>query len=222
MMEQWYALEQIIRSTLLQEGSDSLVWQYEAKGEYTTGSLYNIINFRGVQPVYIPEVSSIRTPPKVQVFLWLLSHNKLMNKDNLAKRGIEKAPECVYCSEKESTTHLFFKCVVPKQIWAGISDFLGVEIGTNYLSIARFWPADKKHIVLNSVCACILWTMWKNRNSHVFNNAIWTDVKQIWRRMLGLVRRWLILFEGPALAKMQTFVQKISCTLEAPFQILAG
>ena len=69
---------------------DSLVRQYEAKGEYTTGSLYSIINFRGVQPVYIPAVCFIKIPPRVQVFLWLLSHNKLMTKDNLAKRGIEK------------------------------------------------------------------------------------------------------------------------------------
>ena len=128
---------------------------------------------------------------------------------------------CVF-SEKESITHLFFECVVANQIWARVSDFLGIEIGTNYLSIARFWSANKKHIPLNSACACVLWNMWKNRNSHVFKNAIWTDMKQVWRRMLGHVRRWLILFEGPALAKMQTFVQKISCTLEAPFQILAG
>lgn len=61
MMEQWYALEQIIESTLLQEGGDSLVWQYEANGEYTTGSLYSIINFKGVQPVYIPAVWSIKS-----------------------------------------------------------------------------------------------------------------------------------------------------------------
>ena len=172
--------------------------------------------------MYIPAMWSIKTPPRVQVFLWLLSHNKLMTKDNLAKRGIEKAPECVYCYEKESITHLFFECVVAKQIWVEISEFFGVELGSNYLLIARFWPADKKHIALNSVCACVLWAMWKNRNSHVFNNAIWTDVKQIWRRVLGQSRRWLILFEGPALTKLEAFVQKISCILDAPLQILAG
>ena len=36
MMEQWYCLEQIIKNTCFQECDDSLVWQYEAKGEYTT------------------------------------------------------------------------------------------------------------------------------------------------------------------------------------------
>ena len=95
MMEQWYCLEKIIENTCFQECDDSLVWQYENKGEYTTGSLYSIINFSGMQPVYIPAVWSIKIPPRVQVFLWFLSHNKLMTKDNLAKRGIEKPPDCV-------------------------------------------------------------------------------------------------------------------------------
>ena len=117
MMEQWYCIEQIMENTQYQECDDSLVWQYEAKGEYTTWSLYSIINFRGVQPVYIPAVGSIKVPPRVQVFLWLLSHNKLMTKDNLAKRDIEKPPECVYCTDKETIDHLFFGCVVDKGIW---------------------------------------------------------------------------------------------------------
>ena len=126
----------------------------------------------GVQPVYIPEVCSIKIPPRVQVFLWLLSHNKLMTKDNLAKRGIEKPLDCVYCIDKETIAHLFFGCVVAKQIWRQVSILLSIYLGSDYLSIARFWPANKKHTMLNSFCACILWTLWRNRNPHVFNNAI--------------------------------------------------
>ena len=90
MMERWYFLEQIITSTYYTSSDDSLIWQHESKGEYTAGSLYSIINFRGVQPIYIPSVWSIKIPPRVQVFLWLLSHKKLVTRDNLPKRGIEK------------------------------------------------------------------------------------------------------------------------------------
>ena len=53
MMENWYCLEQIIKNCVLTEEEDSLIWQYESKGVYSTSSLHNIINFRGVQPVYI-------------------------------------------------------------------------------------------------------------------------------------------------------------------------
>lgn len=114
MMEDWYCLEQIIRETSLSGEEDAMIWQYESKGVYSTSSLYSIINFRGVQPIYIPSVWSITVPPRIQVFLWLLSHNKLMTKDNLLKRGIEKPPKCMFCSEHESVDHLFFDCVVAK------------------------------------------------------------------------------------------------------------
>ena len=178
-MEQWHQLVEVVGSVVLTDDIDALIWQLDNKGVYSTSSLYHIINFRGVQPIYIPAVWSIKVPPRVQVFLWLLSHNKLMTKDNLAKRGIEKPPDCVYCTDKETMDQLYFGCVVAKQIWRRVSILLSIDLGSDYLSISRFWPANKKHTVLNSICACIIWTSWKNRNAHVFNNVVWIDLKQI-------------------------------------------
>lgn len=74
---------------------------------------------------------------------------------SLSKRGIEKPTECVSYAEQESIEHLFFHCTVAKQIWRYISSFFSCELGTNSFSVARFWPAHKNHITLNSVCACV-------------------------------------------------------------------
>lgn len=222
MMESWYELEQIIRGTTLSVEGDSLIWQYESKGEYTTGSLYSIINFRGMQPVFIPSIWSIIAPPRVQVFLWLLSHNKLMTKDNLAKRGIQKTPECVFCNEQESIFHLFFGCVVAQHVWRAVSVFLACELGTDYLSVAKFWPASKKHSALNSICSCILWSIWKIRNSFVFDNIIWSDMKQVWWLILRTLRKWTILFKEDALGKIEEFCSMSSHILRTPFQLTVG
>jgi hypothetical protein len=43
-----------------------------------------------VAPIYIPAVWNIRIPPKIQLFLWLLSHNKLATVDNLNRKGMHK------------------------------------------------------------------------------------------------------------------------------------
>lgn len=86
---------------------DALVWQYDSKGIYTTQSLYAVINFRGVRPVFIPSVWKIQILPRVQVFLWLLSHNKLMTADNLIKRNIFKPLRSQFCNENESIPHCF-------------------------------------------------------------------------------------------------------------------
>jgi hypothetical protein len=48
MMEQWYQIEQIIRSIHFSEVDDALVWELHSSGVYTSQSLYAIINFRGL------------------------------------------------------------------------------------------------------------------------------------------------------------------------------
>ena len=118
MITRWFELIGIVEGVCLSEEGDSLVWQYESNGIYSTQSLYAVINFRGVQPVFVPAVWNIKVPPKIQVFHWLLSNNKLMTIDNLAKRGVDKPKNCRFCDEIETINHLFFQCVVAKKIWA--------------------------------------------------------------------------------------------------------
>ena len=145
-----------------------------------------------------------------------------MTRDNLSKRGLEKSHEYVYCSEKESIQHLFFECVVAKQIWKSVSDFFSCSLGADYLSIAKFWIVNKKRTTLNSICACVLWAIWKHRNSCIFRNVMWIDLKQIWNLILGLLRRWLILLKDAARQKMEEFMTRATLILNTPFQIAVG
>ena len=110
-------------------------WQLDNKGKYSSSSLYHVINFRGVQPVFILAVWKLRVPPKIHVFLWLLSKNKLMTRDNLRKRHIIKPLDCVYCLEQESCSHLFFECIVAKHIWAHIEEYFSSQIGSSFESV---------------------------------------------------------------------------------------
>jgi hypothetical protein len=79
--------------------------------------------------VFIPAIWKVVVPPKVQLFLWLLSHNKLATVDNLKKRGADKPEQWCFFFEKESIVHLFFECVVAKLIWSFVYEFLGFSIG---------------------------------------------------------------------------------------------
>jgi hypothetical protein len=83
-------------------------------------SMYVIVNFRGVMPVHIPVVLRVKVQPRVHVFLWLLANNKLLTRDNLAKRQHVPDHSCVFCSESESIVHLFFGYVVAKEVWKHI------------------------------------------------------------------------------------------------------
>lgn len=90
MMDSWYDLEQVASSIVLRNDTDAMIWRHTASGTYTSSSLYSIINFRRVKQIYIPSIWSVIIPPKVQVFLWLVSHNKIMTRDNLKKRKMNK------------------------------------------------------------------------------------------------------------------------------------
>jgi hypothetical protein len=133
LMEKW---ELIVEQVSLNEDLNALVWCYEKSGTYSSHSCYSIISYRRVKPVYIPVIWSIVVPPKIHLFLWLVAYNKLATVDNLNKKGLMKNPQCCFCNENESVSHLFFECVVAKVLWKYVSEFLGFDIGQDYMSVA--------------------------------------------------------------------------------------
>jgi hypothetical protein len=87
------------------------------------------------------------------IFLWLLSKNKVMTRDNLAIRRKVEDPSCLFCYELR---HLFFECVVAKQLWSNMSDILGRDVGRDFLSIGQMWISDSRFLVDNMFCAAAL------------------------------------------------------------------
>jgi hypothetical protein len=138
LMEQWFEIEQIANSISFSGDCDSLIWTYDSSGQFSTSSCYSIISFRGVTPVYILAIWSLVIPPRVHIFLWLLSNNKLMTRDNLQKINLVKPVCCMFCSEDESIEHLFFRCIIVEHILGLVSQFFEIYLGQDYLSIAKF------------------------------------------------------------------------------------
>jgi hypothetical protein len=60
---------------------------------------YHVVNFIAVVPVLILFVWNLKIPPIVQIFLWILSHNKIMTRDNLCKLQLHKPEHRLFCSE---------------------------------------------------------------------------------------------------------------------------
>lgn len=138
MVQRSQELVEVASSVVLNNETDALVWQYEKSSQYST-TFYYVINFRGVTPMFVPAVWTIEVPPKIQMFLWLLAHNKLMTTDNLLKRGIIKPKSCQFCCEDEYITHLFFECVVAKYLWELASRVLSCRFGESFENIATKW-----------------------------------------------------------------------------------
>jgi hypothetical protein len=106
----------------------------------------------------------------------LLSHNKLVTVDNLKKKGLSKPEHCCFCSEKDSINHLLFECVIAKNVWEYVKDFLGFDIGSDYISVASRWLHKEKYYVANTISTVVLRSICLIINYFIFNRS---DVKLI-------------------------------------------
>jgi hypothetical protein len=60
MMMQWQELLVIVISIVLSNNEDQPIWQYEINGVYSSSSMCNLVNFRGVQPICLPQCGNLK------------------------------------------------------------------------------------------------------------------------------------------------------------------
>lgn len=156
-MDAWLEIVQIAESIVFTDEPDAPIWSFNSKGIYSVQSLYAVVNFCGIKPIYPSAVWGLCIPPRVQVFLWLLSKNKLLTRDNLAKRRKVSDKSCLFCSDPESINHIFFECCVVNSIWSFFSDLFNVQLVGGFECVAKWWLSRKKYLVLNMCTSAVMW-----------------------------------------------------------------
>jgi hypothetical protein len=212
LMERWDKLMSIVVQVSLNEDLDALVWCYEKSGTYSSHSCYSIISYRGVKPVYILAIWSIVVPPKIHLFLWLVAYNKF----NLNKKGLMKNRQCCFCNENKSVSHLFFECVVAKVLWKYVSEFLGFDIGQNYMSVAPRWIHREKFYCVNIITTAILRNIWLVRNNMVFNKQVWFYVRCCLKMALKIPMEWKIIYKESGVLGMTRWLSFLEKLIQSP------
>jgi hypothetical protein len=75
---------------------------------------------------------------------------------NLNKKGVDKPKSCKFCEESKNITHLFFEYVVVDAIWGYASEFLGFDIGSDYISVVSKWISRERFYIVNIISAAVL------------------------------------------------------------------
>jgi hypothetical protein len=114
LMTLWLELKQIASNIQLDGDNDTIIWQFNLPGKYSVQSIYVVVNDRGVRQIFTLVVWEIPVPSRLHVFLWLLCNNKVLTRDNLAKRRKVDNMNCLFCNEQETVSHLIFDCCVAK------------------------------------------------------------------------------------------------------------
>jgi len=85
---------------------------------------------------------------------------------------------CAYCGQQETDQHLFFKCIVPAQVWSTanppfLSNHIPEEEDGVQLSLSFLFQNDiTDHDLCNKLF--LLWYIWKARNDTKFQRKTWT------------------------------------------------
>ena len=129
-------------------------------------------------------------PPRVHIFLWLISNNKVLTRANLAKRRTLEDLSCLFCSDPETTHHLFFDCCITGVLWKHVYDNFEIQIGSNFESVAHWWVSNNRNSVLNTVGAALLWSLWKLRNEICFQGKRWKDEQVVLNKIVQALKNW--------------------------------
>jgi hypothetical protein len=88
LMRAWEGVTQLASTIVFNEGQDEMIWTFSSNGVYSSQSLYKIVNFRGIMPIHTPAAWSLKIPPRIHFFFWLLTQNKTLTRDNVGKKEI--------------------------------------------------------------------------------------------------------------------------------------
>ncbi|GMI95175.1 hypothetical protein like AT4G29090 [Hibiscus trionum] len=158
---------------------DSLVWDGNGEGVFTIKSCRELLLSTGCSDCsWNSLVWKGLVPPRVDFFLWQLAHGKVAVKTELSKRGVlsESDINCPVCNQcPESTNHLFIHCNASWKLWNiffrlwNVSFALPNDLKALLLSWDDLVPKSR---IWKLIPGAVLWTVWKVRNSIVFDEGV--------------------------------------------------
>ncbi|XP_058734049.1 uncharacterized protein LOC131605745 [Vicia villosa] len=188
-------------------GKDTVVWNGNVEREFSVASCYEQYEKSFIP--YGPQVKHAEVfdllwvmdaPFKIKAFGWRLFHNRLPTKDLLENRGMSLPSEdlkCIFCGiSKENRDHLFFGCLVVKNIWNDIAFWVGKgvcyeeECLSSFMDWHMFFHSklvlDRKS---NIIWFATTWCLWLVRNGVCFRKEAWSVNNVVWNIKL-LAWRW--------------------------------
>ena len=145
-----------------------------------------------------------------------MAKNKLLTRDNLQKRQHVEDATCFFCNESESIEHLFFGCVVAKELWRVIGDFSNSQPWMSISNILEWWSSNKNRPADCLLHSAALWALWKYRNDMYFNRIPWSGMQVLWRKTAATLDSWAIRCSDPVKGKVLIMVRKLEQMARSP------
>lgn len=158
---------------------DFPVWKHTSDGFFSIQSAYlHLFKELNRDPPDFPFciIWKLQTPPRVNTFLWRVTHNRLMTNSTRFERGISDSASCPRCNQQdESIMHVLRDCEGTLEMWEqlvdpnqwhrfaslGLLQWLEFNLKTDRVGVGDWnWP-----IVFGSM----VHMLWIDRNHYVFS-----------------------------------------------------
>nr|GEU81705.1 RNA-directed DNA polymerase, eukaryota, reverse transcriptase zinc-binding domain protein [Tanacetum cinerariifolium] len=108
---------------------DRYFWSLESEGDFSVTSIRKLIDEKRFQEVGISTRWVKSVPSKVNITAWKIKTNDFPTRFNLSRDGMDiDTLMCPVCKGGgETTSHLFFQCVLSKQIMRKVSSWWNVD-----------------------------------------------------------------------------------------------
>ena len=195
--EELVALQQEIEGVSLTEERDMGIWKLEESGRYSIRSLYQFMLNPGTVDLRLTDIWNTRIPLKIQIFLWMVWHDRIQIAEQLKKRKWSGQVHCKLCAEKEDLNHLLFRCPVAIFVWCWVRDSLGwLRIPSSFEDFQASFlgkPGAKNNCTHIFLFAGVCWALWRTRNDWVFSDILVRHPKHIAHRTFGFLQQWRAL-----------------------------
>ncbi|GJZ33407.1 RNA-directed DNA polymerase, eukaryota, reverse transcriptase zinc-binding domain protein [Tanacetum coccineum] len=174
--EQYEALLVQVQDVNLVPVSDRWKWSLENSGDFSVASVRKMLDDKMLPDVTTKTRWIKLVPIKVNVHAWKVKIDSLPTRFNISRRGMDiESITCSICdNEVESSSHLFFKCNMVRDIIRKITrwwDITYIEADSyedwlNWLVNLRLSSNYKQ--ALEGVFYVMWWHVWQYRNKYIF------------------------------------------------------
>ncbi|XP_028184613.1 uncharacterized protein LOC114371346 [Glycine soja] len=172
---------------ITQSSRDSLIWQADPNGIYSTKSAYTLLQ-EADREVLEDSASkiiwSLQIPPRATAFSWRLLKNRIPTKANLRRQVEMPSYNCPLCeSEEETTSHVLFSCTKTRILWWEAMSWvnkvgpLPIEPNNHFLQFSHWNAKRSTNKRWEALWITLSMTIWKHRNNMVFNNQLFIPEK---------------------------------------------
>jgi hypothetical protein len=111
--------------------------------------------------------------------------------------------------------------MISNLLWQEVQEIFSTRIN-DFLSLASKWLCSRRYLQFNFISSAIIWSIWNNRNSIVFNRNPWLNMKQVWQRLLRYLRDWKLPFKDQTWELVDRFTKLLITRLQTPLALMSA